>query len=99
MTSLGQASITDFGSGEFNIYTAMLLYTPAAGLVTVAVWLATVLFTRVSAMGALVAFAALPLAIWGFAYEWEKLFLSAIISILLFIRHITNIKQMLERSR
>ncbi len=87
------------GKGVATSIGVMALYTPAAGLVTVAVWLATVLITRVSAMGALVGFAALPLAVWGFAYEWEKLLLSVIISILLFIRHITNIKQMLERSR
>ncbi len=87
------------GKGVATSIGVMLLYTPAAGLVTMAVWLATVFITRVSALGALVGFAALPLAVWGFAYEWEKLLLSVIISILLFIRHITNIKQMLERSR
>ncbi len=87
------------GKGVATSLGVMLLYTPAAGLVTAAVWLATVFISRVSALGALVGFAALPVAVWGFAYEWEKLLLSVIISILLYIRHIANIKQMLEKSR
>ncbi len=87
------------GKGVATSIGVMLLYTPAAGLVTMAVWLVTVGITRVSAMGAIVGFAALPVAVWAFAYEWEKLLLSVIISVLLYIRHITNIKQMLERSR
>ncbi len=87
------------GKGVATSIGVMLLYTPAAGLVAVAVWFVTVYLTRVSAMGALAGFAALPAAVWAFAYEWEKLLLSAIISVLLYVRHITNIKQMLDRSR
>ena len=85
------------GKGVATSVGVILLYTPAAGLVTVAVWLLAVFATRVSALGALAGFAALPVAVWGFGYEWEKLFLSVIITVLLFVRHIPNIRQMLAK--
>lgn len=84
------------GKGVATSLGVMLLFTPHAGMVAVALWLATVYATRVSALGALVGFAALPPATWAFGYEWEKLLLSVIITVLLFIRHIPNIRQMLK---
>ena len=85
------------GKGVATSVGVILLYTPAAGIITVAVWLLTVFASRVSAFGALVGFTALPVAVWGFGYEWEKLLLSVIITVLLFVRHIPNIRQMLAK--
>ena len=85
------------GKGVATSVGVILLYTPAAGIITVAVWLLTVFASRVSALGALVGFTALPVAVWGLGYEWEKLLLSVIITVLLFVRHIPNIRQMLAK--
>jgi glycerol-3-phosphate acyltransferase PlsY len=87
------------GKGVATSIGVILLYTPLAGLVTVVVWLAAVLVTRVSALGALSGFAAFPVAVWLMGYGWEKLLVSVIISVLLFIRHTSNIREMLKKGR
>ena len=83
------------GKGVATSIGAMLLYAPVAAAVTIAVWCVAVGLTRVSAIGALAGFAALPPAIYALGYGWEKLLVSAIITLLLYIRHISNIKKLM----
>jgi glycerol-3-phosphate acyltransferase PlsY len=87
------------GKGVATSIGVILLYTPLSGLVTGVVWLAAVLVTRVSALGALSGFAGFPVAVWLMGYGWEKLLVSVIISVLLFIRHTSNIREMLKKGR
>ena len=83
------------GKGVATSIGAMLLYAPVAAAVTIAVWFVAVGLTRVSAIGALAGFAALPPAIYALGYGWEKLLVSVIITLLLYIRHIPNIKKLM----
>jgi len=84
------------GKGVATSIGAVLLYTPLAALVTVLLWLCIVAISRISALGALVGFAAFPAAVYAFGYGWEKLLVSVIITVLLYIRHTSNIKSLLE---
>jgi glycerol-3-phosphate acyltransferase PlsY len=74
----------------------MVIYAPLAGLMTVLVWLATVAATRVSSVGALAAFALLPVLVAALGYPGEKLVFSVIISALLVVKHKDNIKRLLQ---
>jgi glycerol-3-phosphate acyltransferase PlsY len=73
-----------------------VIYAPLAGLMTVLVWLATVAATRVSSVGALAAFALLPVLVAALGYPGEKLVFSVIISALLVVKHKDNIKRLLQ---
>lgn len=79
------------GKGVATSVGVVLIYVPLAGLITVVVWLAVVLSTRISSLGALVAFTVLPFAVRGSGFEWEKFIISVIITLLLLIRHKQNI--------
>lgn len=87
------------GKGVATSIGVLLVFMPAAGLATVVVWLFAIFITRVSALGALCSFAVLPLAVWLLDYGWEKLFLSVIITVLLYIRHVSNIRQLIEKKK
>jgi glycerol-3-phosphate acyltransferase PlsY len=84
------------GKGVATSLGAVLLYAPMAGLATVGVWLVTVAATRVSSLGALVAFALMPAGVWFLGYGWEKGIISAIITLLLIYRHRTNIMSLIR---
>jgi glycerol-3-phosphate acyltransferase PlsY len=68
------------GKGVATSIGVMVIYAPLAGLMTVLVWLATVAATRVSSVGALAAFALLPVLVAALGYPGEKLVFSVIIS-------------------
>lgn len=84
------------GKGVATSIGVMLVYSPIVGLITVIIWLAFVLITRYSSMGALISFGSLPLNIYVFDYSQEKLIISVAVSALLIIRHISNIKRLIE---
>jgi glycerol-3-phosphate acyltransferase PlsY len=84
------------GKGVATSIGVMVIYAPLAGLMTVLVWLATVAATRVSSVGALAAFALLPVLVAALGYPGEKLVFSVIISALLVVKHKDNIKRLLQ---
>lgn len=83
------------GKGVATSLGVMLIYAPKAGILAVILWVAVVLATRYSSLGALLSFAALPAGVALFGYPGEKVALSGIISIVLFIKHSGNIKRLL----
>ncbi len=66
-----------------------------AGLISVAVWVATVAGFRISSLGALVTTLVAPLLVWYFAGPWAAL-AAAVISALIWIRHHQNIGRLLR---
>jgi glycerol-3-phosphate acyltransferase PlsY len=84
------------GKGVATSFGVILLYTPKAGILTLIIWIATVLITRISSTGALVSFALLPLGIMFFGYETDKLAVALILSCLLIFKHSGNIKRLLK---
>ena len=79
----GKAVATSFG--------ALALLYPLEGVLTFAVWVATVLWSRFVSLGALVAFAFLPLIMAWFHPRWNTILFSLAIAILVYLRHRENI--------
>jgi len=84
------------GKGVATSLGVMLVYAPLAGVLTAAIWLVTVAVSRYSSLGALVSFALLPASVALLGYSQEKLLLSAIIAIMLVVKHRGNIQRLLS---
>lgn len=68
----------------------------AVGLMTIATWLLVAYVFRISSLAALVAILITPLYIWWLKPEWALLAAMIFMAILLFWRHRSNIKNLLE---
>jgi glycerol-3-phosphate acyltransferase PlsY len=84
------------GKGVATSVGVILLYVPMAALATIIIWFITVLISRISALGALVSFTLLPIIVYILGYGWENVTISAIISVLLIIRHHSNIAKLIK---
>ncbi len=85
------------GKGVAASFGVLLIYLPSGALLSLAIWLIIVLLTRYSSLGAIVSFALLP--VWVFLLEAQdrtKLLVSALISFFIIIRHIDNIKRLVQ---
>ena len=83
------------GKGVATSLGVLLAYTPWSGLVTIFLWLMTVVITRYSSLGAIVSFGALPLTVFLFDTK-EKFPISLILSIILLMRHKDNIRRLIQ---
>lgn len=84
------------GKGVATSLGVMLIYAPAAGILTVILWCVTVFVTRYSSLGALISFGSLPLVLGLLKYEPARLFISIPVSVLIFVKHGGNIKRLLS---
>ncbi|MCE5194979.1 MAG: glycerol-3-phosphate 1-O-acyltransferase PlsY [Nitrospiraceae bacterium] len=84
------------GKGVATSIGVLLIYSPQTAILTLAIWLAVLLLTRISSLSALVAFALLPINIILFDNENIKLFVTVLIVILIFAKHIGNIKRIVK---
>jgi glycerol-3-phosphate acyltransferase PlsY len=82
------------GKGVATSLGVLSIYAPQEGLFTTIIWIMTVLLTRYSSLGALVAFGLLPLVMLFFARE--KLPVALLITALLFLRHRDNILRLIR---
>jgi glycerol-3-phosphate acyltransferase PlsY len=83
------------GKGVATSLGVLIVYAPLTGLITIALWLVTVLITRYSSLGAIISFSALPPAIF-FLEGKEKLPIALIMSIILLMRHKDNISRLIR---
>jgi len=83
------------GKGVATSLGVLSIYSPQIALFTFIIWLAVVIFTKYSSMGALVSFGLLPINILFFDGR-EKLFTAILITILIFIRHRDNIQRLIK---
>lgn len=84
------------GKGVATSLGAILLYMPEAGILTLIVWVATALITRLSSLGALVSFALLPVAVAAMGGGKEALAFSIALAGLVIIRHTGNIGRLIK---
>ena len=84
------------GKGVATAIGVLLIYAPAVGLATVAIWLLVVAVTRYSSLGALVSFAVLPLTMYVFDGIRVKVVVAFLIAGLLIVRHAANIERLLK---
>ncbi len=83
------------GKGVATSLGVLAIYAPFPFLVTVIIWLIVVIFSKISSMGALIAFGLMPLNVFLFDQK-EKLFVSLLITAVIFLRHRDNIQRLLN---
>lgn len=81
------------GKGVATSIGVLTVYSPQTGLVTIIIWLMTVLVSRYSSLGALVSFGILPFSI-SLLDTREKLPIAFAITALVFVRHRENISRL-----
>lgn len=86
------------GKGVATSFGVLLIYSPKIALITFIIWLAVVLMTRYSSLGAITAFGLLPINIFVFDYTEVKLGVSIAIAVLVLARHADNISRFIKGS-
>jgi len=87
------------GKGVATSLGVLVIYAPPAALVTLIIWIGVVLFTKYSSLGAIVSFALLPLNVMLFDFQDKtKIFISILISLFIILRHMDNIKRLMNGS-
>lgn len=84
------------GKGVATSLGVLMVLSPYTALFTITMWLITAKRTRYSSLSALTAFGLLPLSIFMIDYSKEKMIIAAVIAILIFIRHLENIKRLVQ---
>ncbi len=82
------------GKGVATSLGVLIIYSPQICIFTIIIWLMTVLISRYSSLGALVSFGLLPIAALVFDSRW-KIPVFLIMTILIFLRHMGNIRRLL----
>jgi glycerol-3-phosphate acyltransferase PlsY len=85
------------GKGVATGLGVLLVLDPAVGVTTAALWLGTVLVTRISSLGAIVAFATLPLTTAAFGRSGVQQLFALGLALLVLARHRSNIERLWRR--
>jgi glycerol-3-phosphate acyltransferase PlsY len=85
------------GKGVATSLGVLFIYMPHAAAITLVIWLAIVLATKYSSLGAIVSFGLLPLVALLIDYQDKtKVFIAILISFLLIFRHRANIRRLMN---
>lgn len=84
------------GKGVATSIGVLLIYSPQVAIFTLIIWVMVVLMTRYSSLGAIVAFGLLPVNVFLVDYSEMKLIISAVITLLILLRHIGNIERLIR---
>ncbi|MCX7988853.1 MAG: glycerol-3-phosphate 1-O-acyltransferase PlsY [Thermodesulfovibrio sp.] len=84
------------GKGVATTIGVLLAYAPLAGLISILIWIITFKFSKISSLGALISFAILPISVYILNYSDEVLFFAFLFTVIIYIRHIPNIKRILK---
>lgn len=84
------------GKGVATSIGVLLIYSPQVAIFTLIIWVMVVLMTRYSSLGAIVAFGLLPVNVFLVDYSEMKLIISAMITLLILLRHIGNIERLIR---
>jgi len=83
------------GKGVATSLGVFILYSPRTALITFVIWIAVVITTKYSSLGALISFGLLPLNIILFDSK-EKLPVALLVTLLILIRHMDNIQRLMK---
>ncbi len=84
------------GKGVATSLGVLLAYSPEAALITLVVWVAVFLITKISSLSAILAFVLLPLNTFLIDNSEGKFLISLIITTLIVIKHKDNIKRLIS---
>ncbi len=83
------------GKGVATSLGVFILYSPRTALITFVIWLAVVITTKYSSLGALISFGLLPLNIILFDSK-DKLPVALLVTLFILIRHTDNIQRLMK---
>jgi glycerol-3-phosphate acyltransferase PlsY len=83
------------GKGVATSLGVFILYSPRTAFITFVIWIAVVITTKYSSLGALISFGLLPLNIILFDSK-EKLPVALLVTLLILIRHTDNIQRLMK---
>ncbi|MEN2985352.1 MAG: glycerol-3-phosphate 1-O-acyltransferase PlsY [Thermodesulfovibrionaceae bacterium] len=84
------------GKGVATSIGVMLAFTPLIALITIFIWILTFKISKVSSLSALLSFSLIPLNLYMLSYPKEILHFSLVLLILIYIKHIQNIKRLIR---
>src|SRR3972149_1448862 len=84
------------GKGGATSLGVVVALWPYAGLITIGIWIGSGLIWRYSSLGALISFAFLPMVIFVGERSIQYLIFSLLVALMIFYRHIENIKRLLS---
>lgn len=84
------------GKGVATSLGVILAMSPHVAIITVTIWMFTLARSGYSSLSALISFGLLPLTIYIADRVTEKIIIAAVIACLIFIRHIPNIKRLIN---
>lgn len=83
------------GKGVATTLGTLLMAVPLAGLTACLIWLLSAVFSKISSLAAITAMLIAPVAVYFF-YNAQAAYISAAISVLVIIKHHTNIKRIMN---
>jgi glycerol-3-phosphate acyltransferase PlsY len=83
------------GKGVATSLGVFILYSPRTALITFVIWMAVVITTKYSSLGALISFGLLPLNIILFDSK-DKLPVALLVTLFILIRHTDNIQRLMK---
>lgn len=83
------------GKGVATSYGVLFALWPAVGFITLGIWIMSIAIWKYSSLGALISFALLPIIILIGERSISYLIFSILISLMIYIRHIGNIKRLI----
>ena len=86
------------GKGVATYYGAILAIDWQIGLIALMIWLIVAALVKISSISALVSIFSTPFVLWYFSQSIELTTAAAVMSLIVFWRHRTNIKALLEGS-
>lgn len=84
------------GKGVATYYGVIFGFNWQVGLIAVAIWLSMAALMKISSLSALVSMLVTPFVIWHFSQSMELTVTVAVMSLLVFWRHISNIKALIR---
>ena len=84
------------GKGVATSLGVILAYTPFVGILTLVIWIIIFKISKVSSLSALVSFGLLPLNVYIMNYSNEVVFFCFLITVIIYLKHIPNIKRLLK---
>lgn len=84
------------GKGVATSLGVLLAYVPLAGVITILIWITSYKLSKISSLGALVAFALLPGIVFLLGYSREVLLFTVLITIIIYLRHRENIVRLIQ---
>ncbi|OGW73856.1 MAG: hypothetical protein A3J81_09135 [Nitrospirae bacterium RIFOXYB2_FULL_43_5] len=73
-----------------------MIYSPQVAILTLIIWLAVAFITKYSSLGAIVSFGLLPVNVFLFDPVGIKVLISAMITLLILVKHIGNIERLIK---